>query len=80
MTEFASENACDEIIMGTRGMGAVGNLVFMDELSSGLAMAGFVMLLMEFITSGRFRAVSDPVGIDLMMRFHQLQSIRTAGH
>ena len=45
---------------------------FMDELSSGLAMAGFVMLLMEFITSGRFRAVSDPVGIDLMMRFHQL--------
>lgn len=27
IAEFASENACDEIIMGTRGMGAVGNLV-----------------------------------------------------
>jgi predicted ferric reductase len=45
---------------------------FMDDLASGLAMAGFSMLLMEFITSGRFRAVSAPVGIDLMMRFHQL--------
>jgi len=48
------------------------NRPFLDEFSSGLAMAGFVMLLMEFITSGRFRVVSDPVGIDLMMRFHQL--------
>ncbi|MBM3357710.1 MAG: ferredoxin reductase family protein [Candidatus Rokubacteria bacterium] len=45
---------------------------FLDELSSGMAMAGFSMLLMEFITSGRFRAVSAPVGIDLMMSFHQL--------
>ena len=43
-----------------------------DDLSSGLAMAGFAMLLMEFAISGRFRLVSARIGIDLSMRFHQL--------
>lgn len=45
---------------------------FRDELSSALAMVAFAMLLMEFVLSGRFRAVSGGIGIDLTMRFHQL--------
>ncbi len=45
---------------------------FWDEFSSAIAMAGFAMLLMEFVISGRFRAVSGPIGIDSSMRFHQL--------
>jgi predicted ferric reductase len=45
---------------------------FLDELSSALAMAGFAMLLMEFVISGRFRKVSRHIGIDLTMRFHQI--------
>lgn len=45
---------------------------FLDELSSALAMTGFAILLVEFVLSGRFRAISDPAGIDLTMRFHQL--------
>lgn len=44
---------------------------FGDELSTGLAMAGFAMLLVEFVLSGRFRAVSGHIGIDLTMRLHQ---------
>ncbi|RPH58457.1 MAG: hypothetical protein EHM83_17365, partial [Burkholderiales bacterium] len=43
-----------------------------DELSSGLAMTAFAILLIEFLLSGRFRAVSAPIGIDLTMRLHQL--------
>lgn len=43
-----------------------------DELSSGLAMIAFAMLMLEFVISGRFRIVSDSAGIDLTMRFHQL--------
>lgn len=43
-----------------------------DELSSGLAMTAFAILLIEFVLSGRFRAVSAPIGIDLTMRMHQL--------
>lgn len=43
-----------------------------DELSSGLALAGFAMLLMEFAISGRFRTVSARIGIDVSMRFHQI--------
>jgi len=45
-----------------------------DELSSGLAMVALAMLLMEFVLSGRFRAISGRIGIDLTMRFHQLIS------
>jgi predicted ferric reductase len=45
------------------------------ELSSGLAMVGFAMLLAQFLLSGRFRQVSGQVGIDLTMRFHQLAAL-----
>lgn len=45
---------------------------FLDELSSGLALTGFAMLLVEFVLSGRFKTVSGRMGIDLTMRFHQL--------
>lgn len=45
---------------------------FSDELSSGLALTGFAMLLLEFVLSGRFKSVSGRIGIDLTMRFHQL--------
>ncbi len=42
-----------------------------DELSSALALAGFAALLLEFLLSGRFRAVSGGIGIDRTMRWHQ---------
>ena len=45
------------------------------ELSSGLVMVGFAMLLSQFLLSGRFRQVSGQVGIDLTMRFHQLAAL-----
>lgn len=45
---------------------------FFRELSSGLVMVGFAMLLAQFVLSGRFRRISGRVGIDLTMRFHQL--------
>lgn len=45
---------------------------FWRELSSGLVMAGFAAMLVQFLLSGRFRTVSGKVGIDLTMRFHQL--------
>jgi predicted ferric reductase len=45
---------------------------FWRELSSGLAMIGFAMMLVQFLLSGRFPRVSGKVGIDLTMRFHQL--------
>ena len=42
------------------------------ELSSGLAMVGFAMMLLQFLLSGRFERVSGRTGIDVTMRFHQL--------
>ena len=45
------------------------------ELSSGLAMAGFALLLAEFALSGRWRALSRGVGMDLTMRFHQAMAL-----
>jgi len=45
-----------------------------DDLASGLALAGFAMLLMEFLLSGRSRALSARVGMDRIMRFHQLMA------
>ncbi|WP_198368580.1 ferredoxin reductase family protein [Roseomonas rosulenta] len=44
---------------------------WMDELSSALAMAGFAALLLEFLLSGRFSAISGGIGIDRTMRWHQ---------
>lgn len=45
---------------------------FWDEVASGLAMTAFAILLVEFVLSGRFRAVSARIGMDVTMRFHQL--------
>lgn len=42
------------------------------ELSSGLAMVGYVMALLQFVLSGRFEWLSGRTGIDRIMRFHQL--------
>lgn len=50
---------------------------FLDELSSGLALTAFAILLLEFLLSGRFRVISARVGLDVTMRFHQLLA-RTA--
>jgi predicted ferric reductase len=50
---------------------------FQDELASGLAMTAFAILLVEFVLSGRFKAISARVGMDVTMRFHQLLA-RTA--
>lgn len=49
----------------------------LDELGTGAGMAGFAILLMEFVLSGRFRTISRPFGMDVTMRFHQLLA-RTA--
>jgi predicted ferric reductase len=43
-----------------------------DELSSGLALSAYAGLLIEFVLLGRFHLVSDAIGIDTTMRFHQL--------
>lgn len=45
-----------------------------DELSSGLALCAFAGIQVEFLLSGRFRFISDHVGIDTTMRFHQLMA------
>lgn len=53
---------------------------WIDEVSSALAMAGFAALLLEFLLSGRFRAISGGIGIDRTMRWHQLFArVLTAG-
>ncbi|MDZ7748677.1 MAG: hypothetical protein U5K43_07415 [Halofilum sp. (in: g-proteobacteria)] len=41
------------------------------DIASTIAMIGFAALLLEFVLSGRFRALTDPVGMDALMRFHQ---------
>lgn len=46
-----------------------------DELASGLGMTALAVLLMEFLLSGRYRALSAGVGMDLTMRFHQMMAI-----
>jgi len=52
--------------------GAGDGLHFWHKLGNGVAMAGFALLLAEFILSGRFRRVTAPIGIDVTLRFHQL--------
>jgi predicted ferric reductase len=47
------------------------------ELASGLGILAFSMILMEFVLSGRFKSVSNGVGMDVTMRFHQVMA-RTA--
>ncbi|MBZ0334600.1 ferric reductase-like transmembrane domain-containing protein [Marinobacter sp. AL4B] len=50
---------------------------FHQELASGLGILAFSMVLMEFILSGRFKAISNGVGMDVTMRLHQMMA-RTA--
>jgi predicted ferric reductase len=45
---------------------------FFYELATGLGLTGFALLLLQFLTSGRFDALTGRVGIDLTMRLHQL--------
>ncbi|MTI45504.1 putative ferric reductase [Roseibium hamelinense] len=45
---------------------------FWDEAASGMGMLAFAILLAEFLLSGRFKAMSGGVGMDITMRFHQL--------
>src|SRR5215469_17579212 len=44
------------------------------ELSGGLIMVAYVMMLAQFVMSGRFEALTGPTGIDRVMRFHQVAS------
>lgn len=50
---------------------------FFQELASGLGILAFSMVLMEFVLSGRFKSISNGIGMDVTMRFHQLMA-RTA--
>lgn len=52
---------------------------WLDELSTGMAMAGFAILLAEFALSGRFRGLSRGIGMDLTMRFHQWMALAALG-
>ena len=45
---------------------------FWDEVASGIAMTAFAVLLIEFVLSGRFKTITDRIGMDVTMRFHQL--------
>ncbi len=50
---------------------------FHQELASGFGIVAFSMILIEFILSGRFKVISNGVGMDMTMRFHQVMA-RTA--
>lgn len=50
---------------------------FLQELASGLGILAFSMILMEFVLSGRLKSISNGVGMDVTMRFHQVMA-RTA--
>jgi predicted ferric reductase len=45
---------------------------FFSELATGLALAGYAMLLVQFLLTGRFRLIGGRIGIDVVMRLHQL--------
>lgn len=49
-----------------------------DDLASGLAMVGFVAVLIEFVLLGRFKPLSRTLGSDWLMQAHQWFA-RTAG-
>jgi predicted ferric reductase len=63
------------VILAPVGLAVVADLPprpFLDDLSSGLAMAAFAAIFAEFALSGRFRLISQGPGVDMAMRFHQL--------
>ncbi|MBE0413850.1 ferredoxin reductase family protein [Yoonia sp.] len=41
------------------------------EIGSGLGMVAFAVILVEFVLSGRFKTVSNQIGMDVTMRVHQ---------
>jgi predicted ferric reductase len=43
-----------------------------DQLSSGLAMIGFNIILLEFVTNGRIKVLSRLLGVDWILQIHQL--------
>lgn len=43
-----------------------------DELAAGAGMLAFAIVLVEFVLSGRFRAISGRIGMDVTMRTHQV--------
>ena len=43
-----------------------------NELASGLGLLAFSIILVEFVLSGRFRTLSNTLGLDITIRFHQL--------
>jgi predicted ferric reductase len=47
------------------------------ELASGLGILAFSMILVEFVLSGRFKRISNDVGMDVTMRFHQVMARTT---
>ena len=49
-----------------------GTRPWRDDFASALAISGFSMLILEFTLSGRFKTLSAPVGMDIIMRIHQL--------
>lgn len=47
---------------------------FHQELASGLGILAFSIILMEFVLSGRFKNISNDIGMDVTMRFHQIMA------
>jgi len=43
-----------------------------NELASGMGILAFSMILVEFVLSGRFKSISNGIGMDVTMRFHQV--------
>ena len=42
---------------------------FWDEISSGLAMTAFAIVLVEFVLSGRFKVISARIGMDVSREY-----------
>lgn len=49
--------------------------VFPDELATYLGLFAYVWILLSFLLSGRFRAISGRIGIDKTMRYHQIMAV-----
>jgi predicted ferric reductase len=47
---------------------------FYQELASGFGMLAFSIILTEFVLSGRFKSISNGIGMDVTMRFHQIMA------
>ncbi|MDR3531783.1 MAG: ferredoxin reductase family protein [Rhodopila sp.] len=65
--------------LGAAVLGETRSRGFYQELSMDLAVAGLAMLFMQFALSGRFKFLSGNIGIDTLMRFHQLAARMVLG-